>query len=213
MTRSTLRAVGIALLVIVYSLLAHYTNQSPARANLGAVVAMTPLFLISLLVVWQSQQRLAMLIVLAMALLLLAWQWPTLTQHVGLVYWLQYMSMQIMLFVMFARTLVGGRKPLCTHFAEIVHTEPLSPQHLVYARQVTFAWSVFFAAMALVSAILFIWTPLATWSFFANFMTWPLIGLMFVAEYWMRKWRLPELRDTHILDAVRAFRHASSRPR
>jgi len=89
----------------------------------------------------------------------------------------------------------------------------LSPQHVVYARQVTVAWSVFFAAMALVSTVLFFLTPLVTWSIFSNFMTWPLVALMFIAEYWVRKWLLPEMRHAHILDAVRAFRNASARAR
>lgn len=212
MTHPILRGVGIAVLVVLYSLLAHYTNQSPERAPLGAVVALTPLLLISALFAWQSPQRGALLLLLGGALLVLVWQWDALKQHIGLVYWLEYMSIQIMLFAMFARTLMRGRKPLCTHFAEIVHA-PLSPQHEVYARQVTVAWSAFFAAMALTSTALFWWAPLPTWSFFANFMTWPLIGMMFVVEYWVRKRRLPELRNTHLFDAIRAFRHASSRPR
>ena len=212
MARPILRGIGIALLVIVYSLLAHYTHQSADRANLGAVVALTPVVLIALLLAWNSPQRIAMLMLLALALMLLSWQWNALTQHVGLMYWLEYMSVQIMLFVMFARTLVGGRKPLCTHFAEIVHA-PLSPKHVVYARQVTVAWSAFFAAMALTSTVLFFWAPINTWSIFVNFLTWPLVGLMFVAEYLVRRWLLPELRHTHLFDAVRAFRHASTRIR
>lgn len=212
MTRSTLRGLGIAALVIGYSLLAHYTNQSPDRAPLGALVALTPVFLITLLLAWRSPQRIATLALLAGVMALLVWQWSALTRYVGWVYWLQYMSMQLVLFIMFARTLLGGRKPLCTHFAEIVHA-PLSPSHEVYARQVTIAWSAFFASMALISTALFFLAPLATWSIFANFMTWPLVGLMFVVEYWVRKWLLPELRHTHLLDAVRAFRSASARVR
>ena len=212
MTRSMLRGVGIALLVILYSLLAHYSHQSADRASLGMVVALAPVVLIAVLLAWHASQRIAMLLLVAVALLALRWQWVTLIQHVGLVYWLQYTSMQIMLFVMFARTLVGGRKPLCTHFAEIVHA-PLSPGHVIYARQVTVAWSAFFLAMALTSTVLFFWAPINTWSIFVNFMTWPLVGLMFVAEYGVRRWRLPELRHTHLFDAIRAFRHASTRPR
>lgn len=154
MTRSMLRGVGVALLVILYSLLAHYSHQTPARANMGMLVALAPVLLIAVLLAWHAPQRIAMLLLVGVALLVLRWQWVVLTQHVGLVYWLQYTSMQIMLFVMFARTLIGGRKPLCTHFAEIVHA-PLSPKHVIYARQVTVAWSAFFAAMALTSTVLF----------------------------------------------------------
>lgn len=212
MTHPVLRGLGIAVLVIGYSLLAHYTNQSADRAHLGALVALAPAFLITLLLAWRAPQRIALLALHAGVTALVAWQWSALTQYVGLVYWLQYMSMQLVLFIMFARTLVGGRKPLCTHFAEMVHA-PLSSNHMVYARLVTVAWSAFFAGMALVSTVLFFLAPLTTWSIFANFMTWPLVVLMFIAEYWVRRWRLPELRHTHILDAVRAFRNGSARAR
>ncbi|MHB8914488.1 MAG: COG4648 family protein [Thiobacillus sp.] len=212
MTRPVLRGLGIAVLVLGYSVLAHYTNQSADRAHLGALVALTPALLIALLLAWRSSHRIAMLALLGGISILLVWQWSSLMQHVGLVYWLQYMSMQLMLFFMFARTLVGERKPLCTHFAEIVHA-PLSPAHVVYAQQVTVAWSAFFASIALVSTLLFFFTPLTTWSIFANFMTWPLVVLMFIVEYWVRRWRLPEMRHAHILDAVRAYRNASARTR
>lgn len=212
MWRPVLRGLGIAALVLGYSLLAHYTNQSPDRAQLGALVAFAPAFLIALLLAWRSTHRFLMLALLGGISALLAWQWSALTHYVGLVYWLQYTSMQLVLLIMFARTLVGARKPLCTHFAEIVHA-PLSPAHVVYARQVTVAWSVFFAGIALVSTLLFFFTPLTTWSIFANFMTWPLVALMFVVEYWVRRWRLPEMRHSHILDAVRAYRNASARTR
>lgn len=212
MTRPWLRGLGIAVLVLGYSLLAHYTNQSADRAQLGALVALAPAFLIALLLAWRSPHRITMLALLGVAAVLLAWQWSALTRHVGLVYWLQYTSMQLVLFIMFARTLVGARKPLCTHFAELVHA-PLSPAHVVYARQVTVAWSAFFAGMTLVSTTLFFFAPIAIWSIFANFMTWPLVALMFVVEYWVRRWLLPEMRHSHILDAVRAYRNASARTR
>lgn len=210
--RHWLRGLGIALLVLGYSLLAHFTNQSSRYAHLGALVAIAPAVLIALVVAARSPQRIAVLALIGGVGMLLVWQWPLLTRHVGLVYWLQYTSMQLMLCGMFARTLIGQHKPLCTHFAELVHA-PLSPRHVVYSRQVTVAWSLFFAGMALVSTMLFFLAPLTIWSVFANFLTWPLVAAMFVVEYWVRKWRMPELRNTHILDAVRAYRDATMRPR
>jgi uncharacterized membrane protein len=89
----------------------------------------------------------------------------------------------------------------------------LTPQHEVYARRVTVAWTLFFAAMALTSTLLFFLAPLAIWSVFANFLTLPLVALMFITEYWIRRWTLPDVQNTRILDAVRAFRNASGQPR
>ena len=195
MTRRIVRWLGIASLLVGYPLLAHYTNESAHGGKLGALVAIAPVLLIAL--------------VLACVAL---WSvWPLLERHVGLVYWLQNMAMQLILFMTFARTLIAGRQPLCTRFAEALHA-PMTPQHAIYTRQVTLAWSLFFAAMALVSTLLFFLAPLTTWSVFANFLTLPLVALMFVAEYAVRRYVLPEMKNMHILDAVRAFRNTPARP-
>ena len=203
---------GIAALVIGYSVLAHYTNQPASNPNLGALVAIAPVVLIALILAWRSSRRIVMLGMLVLACAALWFSWSTLEHHFGLVYWLQYMAMQLILFMTFARTLVAGRQPLCTRFAEAVHA-PLTPQHENYARQVTVAWALFFAAMALISTLLFFLAPLAVWSVFSNFLTFPLVALMFIAEYWVRKWLLPETQNMRILDAVRAYRNHSARPR
>ena len=207
-----LRWLGIAALVIGYPFLAHYTNKSANNGHLGALVAIAPVVLIALVLAWRSSRRFIMLGGLALAWVALWAGWSALEQNFGLVYWLQHVGMQLILFMVFARTLFAGRKPLCTHFAEAVHA-PLTPQHVIYAGQVTVAWTLFFAAMALTSTLLFFLAPLTTWSFFANFMTLPLVALMFIAEYGVRRWTLPDTKHTHILDAVRAFRNTSARPR
>jgi uncharacterized membrane protein len=212
MARRILPWLGIAALVIGYPLLAHYTNESAHRGNLGALVAVAPVVLIALALAWRSPRRFTMLGVLALSCIALWAEWPALENHFGLVYWLQHVGMQLILFITFGRTLIAGRQPLCTRFAQAVHVL-VTPQHEIYTRQVTIAWTLFFVAMALVSTLLFFLAPLATWSIFANFLTLPLVALMFIAEYWIRRWVLPEMRHTHILDAVRAFRNTPAPPR
>jgi uncharacterized membrane protein len=212
MARRILPWLGIAALVIGYPLLAHYTNESAHSGNLGALVAVAPVVLIALALAWRSPRRFIMLGVLALSCIALWAEWPALENHFGLVYWLQHVGMQLILFITFGRTLIAGRQPLCTRFAQAVHVL-VTPQHEIYTRQVTIAWTLFFVAMALVSTLLFFLAPLATWSIFANFLTLPLVALMFIAEYWIRRWVLPEMRHTHILDAVRAFRNTPAPPR
>jgi len=210
MARRIVPWLGIAALLIAYPLLAHYTNESAHGGNLGASVAVAPVVLIALLMAWRSPRRFVMLGVLALLCIALWAGWSALENHLGLVYWLQHVGMLLVLFMAFGRTLTAGRQPLCTRLAHAVHAE-VTPQHEIYTRQVTIAWTVFFAAMALVSALLFFLAPLAAWSVFANFLTLPLVALMFVAEYWVRRWALPDMRHMRILDAVRAFTNA--RPR
>ena len=212
MARRIVRWLGIAALVIGYPLLAHYTNESAHSGNLGALVAIAPVVLIALVLAWRSPRRVIMMGVPVLLCIALWAGWSALENHFGLVYWLQYVGMQLILFMTFGRTLIAGRQPLCTRFAEAVHA-PLTPQHEIYARQVTIAWTLFFLAMALDSTLLFFLAPLATWSVFANFLTLPLVALMFIAEYWVRRWVLPNMQHTRILDAVRAFRNTPARPR
>ena len=210
MVRRIVPWLGIAVLLIGYPLLAHYTNESAHGDKLGAMVAIAPVVLITLVLAWRSPRRVIMLGMLGLLFVALWAGWSALEQHVGLVYWLQHVGMQLLLFITFGRTLIAGRKPLCTRFAEAVHVL-VTPQHEIYTRQVTIAWSVFFAAMTLVSTLLFFLAPFATWSVFANFLTLPLVALMFIGEYWIRRWALPEMRHMHILDAVRAYTNTPPR--
>ena len=212
MVRRIARWLGIAALVIGYPLLAHYTNESAHSGNMGALVAIAPVVLIALMLAWRSPQRFIMMGVLVLLCVALWAGWSVLEHHFGLVYWLQNVGMQLILLMTFGRTLIAGRQPLCTRLAEAVHA-PLTPQHEIYTRQVTVAWSLFFATMALSSTLLFFLAPLATWSVFANFLTLPLVALMFIAEYLVRRWALPDMQHTHILDAMRAFRNTSAHPR
>ena len=204
--------------MIGYASLARYTIASPANGNLGALVAFTPLVLIALIFAWRSPARLSALSLVLLACIGLWAMWPILEAHFGLVFWIEHVGMQLILFITFGRTLTAGQKSLCTRFAEAIHsphspTVKLTPQHEKYTRQVTLAWTVFFGLMALVSSVLFFTTTLATWSTFANFMTLPLIALMFIGEYWVRKQVLPNMQHARLLDAIRAYRMSSAPPR
>lgn len=212
MVRRIARGLGIAVLAMTYPLLAHYTNGSAQHGNLGALVAIAPVVLTALVLAWRASRRRLML---GMVLLLCSalWAvWPALEHHYGVVYWLQNAGVLLVLCIIFGRTLLAGQKPLCTRFAEVVHP-PLTPRHVIYARQVTVAWTLFFAVMVLISTLLFFLAPLATWSVFANLMTLPLVALMFIAEYLVRRRVLPNLPNSNILDAVRAFRNTPVNPR
>jgi uncharacterized membrane protein len=122
--------------------------------------------------------------------------------RLGFIYWLQEISFQLALFLTFASTLLTNKKPLCARFAEMAHGS-ITPSHADYARQITWAWSIFFGSMVFISTGLFLLMPLWVWSLFSNFIYLPLVILMFVTELWIRRKRLPEVYGTSLLDSFK----------
>lgn len=204
-----MRFAAIGATVATYAMLMHYVNASGQATALGASLAIAPLILVSFALLFRPEARAGGIALLAAVVTLAWWNWPLLKQHTSLIFWLQDLSLLLVLFLTFARTLVAGRKPLCVGFAEAIHGGNLPPAHAHYARLVTIAWVVFFALMALASTALFFFMPLPIWSFFVNFLTLPLVALMFIVEYFVRHHVLPDEPHAHILAAVKAYRNMS----
>jgi len=205
------RSLLVVALLIVYTLLVHYVNASGKPTVLGAVLALIPLVLLAAGMALNRKTRYAGLLLLV-AGGLLAWLiWPELKQHYGVMFWLQDLALMLILMATFARTLFKGRKPLCVHFAEIINRGPLPADHEQYARNLTRVWVAFFAAIAMTSTLLFFLASQTTWSIFVNFVTLPLVALMFIVEYLVRRRVLSNLPEGSVMDAVRAYRNESAR--
>ena len=123
-------------------------------------------------------------------------------------YLLQHAGMQALLGVFFGRTLRRGRQPLITTLALRVHRH-LPPDLLAYTRQVTVAWTVFFAVMTGLSLGLWCFAPASWWSVMANFLTMPAVIAMFVIEYRIRLRRFPDFDHATLLEGVRVFQRRS----
>jgi uncharacterized membrane protein len=119
-------------------------------------------------------------------------------------YYLQHVGMFAALGVWFGATLRPGREALVTRFARR-SGEILSAPGLRYTRRVTLAWTVFFAAVAGLSTLLFFLAPLQAWSAFANLLTLPLSVAMFAAEYAVRLRTHPELCHGGVMRSVRSY--------
>jgi uncharacterized membrane protein len=197
--------IALISLCVGYSLLAHYTNAVPGNETLGALVAIAPILLALVTMAWHSQHRTAMLSAIAVALVATAIAWHSLESHFTWIYWIEHAGTQLIFCLLFARSLAPGREPLCSLIARLVHGT-LSPAILRYTRQITVAWMTFFGLMSATSTMLFFAAPLTTWSAFVNFFTGPLICLMFVVEYVIRRMMFPDVEHVHIMVAVRAVR-------
>jgi uncharacterized membrane protein len=113
-------------------------------------------------------------------------------------------AINLFLLWLFARTLIRGHEALITRFARTVHAS-LPRDIEAYTRHVTRAWCVFFGAQVLASAILFALASLENWSLFVNVLSFPLVPVMFVAEYLYRLARFPDFPHASIWQGVRAF--------
>jgi uncharacterized membrane protein len=158
----------------------------------------------------RTRGLLALLIVLAVGYAALA-HWLTTAQgraalgelgpYVPWFYFLEHIAMFLALAGWFGASLRPGREALVTRFARLVEG-PLSPAGLAYTRGVTLAWAVFSATVAGASVLLYFLAPLALWSVFANLLTLPLVGAMFVAEFLVRIRVCPELSHGGLLRGV-----------
>lgn len=203
-----LRGILVVLVIAVYAILVHHVNTSGQPSLLGALLALAPLFLITLIFALKRHSKLlglAFILVFLIACWLLL---PAIKQHTALIFWLQDIGLMLILLLTFARTLQPGRKALCISFAEIINGGTLPADHERYAYRVTIAWVIFFSMMILISTLLFFLASLESWSFFVNFLTLPLVAAMFIAEFIIRKQVLTDLPATNVLDAVRAYLHS-----
>jgi uncharacterized membrane protein len=199
----SVRALTIALAVIAYAVLAHFSNAVPGNESLGAFLAIAPLWLAALILAWRSSRRRLGLVACALAALIAYAGRDSLRVHFAWLYLIQQVGAYGLLGLSFGRSLGPHHVPLCTRFATLVHG-PLSASVTRYTRSVTVAWTLFFAAMSSALLFLYVAAPLAVWSVFANFCAAPLVALMFIGEYLVRHRVLPDMQHVSILDTIRA---------
>lgn len=206
MTRTAsfgMRIVFVVLAVIAYAILAHYSNAVPGHEDLGALLAIAPVWIGALILAWRSRHRALGLLACALAAALALAEWKSLRGHFTWLYLIQQAGAYGLLGLSFGRSLAAGQVPMCTRFATLAHGS-LSADAVRYTRKVTLAWTVFLSATSAAVLILYFAAPLRAWSVFTNFCTAPLVGLMFIGEYLVRLRVLPDMQHESILGTVRA---------
>lgn len=192
-------------LAVAYAAFAHYTSQMPHNAHWAVLLAVLPPAVIGFSMLRGAVGGMIPWFYAAAAVLLIAAVWPALQQNVAAVYFAQHVGVNGVLGLFFGQSLLRGREPLCTHFASLAH-ECVSPRLARYTRQVTVAWTLFFLCMIATSALLFAFAPTAVWSVFANLLTLPLVGAMFVVEGAVRRIKLPPEERLGILATIGVYR-------
>jgi len=193
--------------VALYAGLSHYSNSAAGGRELGTALALAPITLVAAILAWRTTPRAVAALLCAGLAGAIVGLWPVLRQNYPLINLVQDSSVYCLLGITFGRSLLPGRVALCTQLANREHG-PLSADEVRYTRRVTAAWSAFFFLITVVSILLYVWAPLRIWSVFINFCVLPLVGVMFIAEYQLRRRILPGKR-TGLLATLRVYLAAS----
>ena len=196
------RALGVGVLVVAWSALAHLSATRPGHETLGALLAIGPVALFALLLAWRTLRAAGLALWLLAAAIIAAYR-GELQSHFVWVYLIQQVGLYGLLGLAFGRTLARGCVPLCTQMALRVHGA-LAEEALRYTRQVTLAWTVLFAITTLTLLLLFFAAPLSYWSAFANFGAPLAVIVVFAAENAVRYRALPDMQHAGLLATVQA---------
>jgi uncharacterized membrane protein len=187
-----LQIAAVTVFVIAYAGLSHYSNSRPQERDLSTVLALAPMLGLGFLMVWRWNGLLLASLFTVLLGAVLHHYWTFLITEFSFVYLIQQCGFYGLMAWTFGRSLLKGRVPLCTEFADKIHG-PLTAQELHYTRSVTWAWTGFFLGNLAVTFALFAFASLQTWSFFVNFISLPLVLLMFVVEFAVRRRVLPQV--------------------
>lgn len=103
-----------------------------------------------------------------------------------------------LLLAIFANSL--RRAPIIERFARL-QVAVLSPAELRYCRSVTLIWAAFFLINGVIALALAALDAIQAWVLYTGLLSYLLIGILFMGELVVRKWRFRRYDDT-VLDMV-----------
>jgi len=198
------KALLVALLVTSYSVVMHLLLTSGQWPVTTLLIALLPFAMLPLTLLRTGHMTWGLLSAVVL-IVTSAFGWNGMLQNPNWVYLLENIALECLMAWGFGRTLRPGHEPLISQFARRIHGADYSPAIASYTRQVTWAWTLYFLAIGLISSTLFVAAPLAVWSWFINFVTFILLGLMFAGEYAVRRWRLPDIHHISFIKSVSPF--------
>ena len=194
-----------AAAALVYAAASHALMTRAQDSAWALAVILGPLVVLGAGWAWSGGHKVlaAAGVALALLLALQAWsgrgipsRWLYLAQHAGV---------HLALAAWFGSTLRAGAEPLISALARRVQ-RTFSEETARYTRQVTLAWTLYFAGMAVCSLALFLAGDFAHWSLLANILTPVFTAAMFIGEYLLRYWLHPEFERVSLQQAVQAYR-------
>ena len=197
----------VALAVVLsagFAILAHASIIDGVSPTVGALLSLIPLAILALWALRRAQHRATALAIFGIAVVAVAFSWSALERHFPSLFFVERAGANLILAIVFGRTLAPGHEPLVSRFARLIHGS-IPTEVEQYTRKVTFAWTLFFATLFVLSCVLYFGHFLAAWSVLANIMSPFLIAAMFIVEYAVRLRALPNWKQVGILGGIRAF--------
>ena len=199
------RALATAALLLAYPVVSYRTNIARHLDPLGALFAFAPLFVLTLTAAWAARPRGLWLALWGGAALVL-WHYRTfIAVHYSWAYLAEDVGVMALLCGLFMRSLRPSCTPLISRLSWLMRGS-LSPHLARYTRRVTQLWAGLFGAMAIISVLLFFAAGVRVWAFYASCLTWPIMVLVFVAEYLVRRMVIPREERAGFLQVILASR-------
>jgi uncharacterized membrane protein len=192
------------ILSVGFAVLAHAAIVEGISPTVGALLSLIPLAAFAAWSVRRAHSRAAAIGLLLVAAVAIALGWGALERNFPRLFFVEHAGINLLLAVVFGRTLLRGAEPLVTRFARLVHGT-IPPEVERYTRHVTLAWTIFFGTLFALSCSLYLGGWLAAWSMLANILSPILIASMFLVEYAVRLRALPNWERAGILAGIRAF--------
>jgi uncharacterized membrane protein len=119
-------------------------------------------------------------------------------------FYLPPILINLMLAILFGRTLRPGQTPLITQYSILIRGK-LEPDVVSYTRRVTQLWTLFFIFMATQSLLLALFAPVEIWSLFVNLLNYLFTLMLFVGEFLFRVRYLSSLEHPGFLQFITAI--------
>ena len=194
-----------------YVVASHWLMTRVPASPWNAVVIVGPM--LALLAIYAGSHRQRLLAAVSLAGLAgLLWQgWHGGGIAPTRLYLAQHVVIHAALSALFALTLRPGHESLVTALARRVH-DRLTPDMVAYSRKVSIAWTIYFAAMGVLSIVVFLVAPFDVWAGFANFATPVAMLLLFVGEHVLRYRLHPDFERASLASAMRAYSQRDRQP-
>ena len=185
--------------ILAYQVLVHIGMVGNLDHSLSALLA-APMVALAAWILLRSKERGIWLLIIGAA--------GALTFALGrsgaALYGVPHAAAYLSLLWFFGRTLARGREAFITRLARHARNGVLPPGMESYTRRLTFAWCVFFVAQLAASALLLRFGTMESWSLFINVLNFPLLALMFAADYLYRVVRFGD-SPASLATAIQAY--------